>query len=163
MQRNVPGFLDFRYRRVHIPRALRHFNAGFVGKVAEIRGQLPGANLVVPHQVQAVGFGKGIDNGLELLAHVQRGRIFGITDSIFMIVSVVGGPLGGLLAGRLGFKTLYLVAMVFYLLASVLRLRMAIQVRRAAPTAGQPLSLAGLRGKTQPPAAAGQAWSRDET
>jgi MFS family permease len=77
----------------------------------------------------------------------QRGRIFGLTDSLFMIVTVVGGPLGGLLAGRLGYKSLYLVAMVFYLLASVLRVRMAIQVRRVTSSTGQPLSFSGLRTK----------------
>lgn len=77
----------------------------------------------------------------------QRGRIFGLTDSIFMIVAVVGGPLGGLLAGRTGYKSLYLVAMMFYVLASVLRVRMAIQARRTTPVKGQGLSFAGLRNK----------------
>ncbi len=75
----------------------------------------------------------------------QRGRVFGFTDSLFMIVSVVGGPLGGLLAGRLGYKSLYLVAMIFYVLAAVLRVRMAVRYQRQAPGTGKPFSLGGFR------------------
>jgi MFS family permease len=59
----------------------------------------------------------------------NRGRVFGITDTIFQITGVLGPPLGGLLAGRLGFKTMFLVSAVLYTCAALLRILMATNVR----------------------------------
>lgn len=61
----------------------------------------------------------------------NRGRVFGITQTIFMVVSVVGPPLGGWLAEDYGFKLMLFVAGVFYLIAAVMRVGMA---REAAKT-----------------------------
>ena len=61
----------------------------------------------------------------------NRGRVFGISQTIFMIVSVVGPPLGGWLADDYGFKLMLLVAGVFYFVAAIMRISMA---REAAKT-----------------------------
>lgn len=77
----------------------------------------------------------------------NRARVFGLTQSLFAIVSVVGPVLGGFLAERFGFKSMLLVAGAFYLLATALRVSMA---RRAASSGGkesapQKLSLQSLK------------------
>src|SRR5215207_7414987 len=55
----------------------------------------------------------------------NRGKMFGISQAIFMVVSVVGPPLGGWLAGSYGFKLMLLVAGIFYFIAMIMRLGMA--------------------------------------
>lgn len=61
----------------------------------------------------------------------NRGKVYGISQAIFMIVAVVGPPLGGWLTGAFGFKLMLFVAGVFYFIAMVMRLSMA---REAAKT-----------------------------
>jgi len=61
----------------------------------------------------------------------NRGKVYGITDTIFQITGVIGPPLGGLLAGRLGFKAMFLVSAVLYGCAALLRIWMATTVRWA--------------------------------
>ncbi len=61
----------------------------------------------------------------------NRGRVYGISQAIFMIVAVVGPPLGGWLTGAYGFKLMLFVAGVFYFIAMIMRLSMA---REAAKT-----------------------------
>jgi MFS family permease len=61
----------------------------------------------------------------------NRGKVFGVTQTIFMVVSVVGPPLGGWLADDFGFRTMLLVAGVFYFIAALIRISMA---REAAKT-----------------------------
>jgi MFS family permease len=71
----------------------------------------------------------------------ERGRVFGASQGIFMIVGVVGPALGGLLAARLGFKPMLLVAALVYTLAAGLRIWMATSARFAPPAraaAGSP-------------------------
>jgi MFS family permease len=75
----------------------------------------------------------------------NRARVFGMTDTIFMVVGVIGPPLGGELAGRYGFKLMLGVATVIYAVATVVRVgmaRSAAKGREANPTR---LSLAGLK------------------
>ena len=55
----------------------------------------------------------------------QRGRVFGVTSSIYMTVTVIGPALAGLLANRFGFKFMMSVALVFYLAATLVRVWMA--------------------------------------
>lgn len=62
----------------------------------------------------------------------NRGKVYGITDTIFQITGVLGPPLGGLLAGRFGFKTMFLVSAILYSCAALLRIWMATTVRWAA-------------------------------
>ena len=54
-----------------------------------------------------------------------RGRVFGITQGIYMVVTVIGPFLAGMLAYRLNFKVMLFVAFVFYLLATLMRIWMA--------------------------------------
>ncbi|MEP0805510.1 MAG: MFS transporter [Chloroflexota bacterium] len=74
----------------------------------------------------------------------NRGKVFGITQTIFMVVSVVGPPLGGWLAEDYGFKLMLLVAGVFYLIAAVMRIGMAREAAKT-ETVKKVLSFAGLK------------------
>ncbi|NUQ86199.1 MAG: MFS transporter [Anaerolineales bacterium] len=74
----------------------------------------------------------------------NRGKVFGISQAIFMIVSVVGPPLGGWLAGSYGFKLMLLIAGIFYFIAMIMRLSMAREAAKGGATAHQKLSFASL-------------------
>jgi MFS family permease len=75
----------------------------------------------------------------------NRGKMFGISEGIFMLVAVVGPPLGGILADRFGFKFMFLVAGLLYGTASLLRFWMANQVRRTSEASPRALSMQSLR------------------
>ena len=79
-------------------------------------------------------------------AEENRARVYGITQTIFLIVTVVGPPLGGWLADSYGFKFMLIVAAVIYFCATLLRVFMA---KRAAShekkTASGRLTLASLK------------------
>jgi MFS family permease len=75
----------------------------------------------------------------------NRGKVFGISQAIFMIVSVLGPPLGGWLAGMYGFKLMLLVAGIFYLIATVIRLGMAREAAKTAVTKKDKLTFSGLK------------------
>ena len=75
----------------------------------------------------------------------NRGKVFGISQCIFMIVSVVGPPLGGWLAGMYGFKLMLLVAGLFYFVAMVMRLGMAREAAKGAAPVHQALSFGSLK------------------
>ena len=75
----------------------------------------------------------------------NRGKVFGISQAIFMIVSVVGPPLGGWLAGTYGFRLMLLVAGIFYFIAMVMRLGMAREAAKGASSVPQKLSLDSLK------------------
>ena len=68
------------------------------------------------------------------------GRVYGLSQSIFTIVGVVGPPLGGLLADNFGFQTLFIVAAVLYGSATIIRVWMARR-SRASAEAGEEKSL----------------------
>ena len=55
----------------------------------------------------------------------NRGKVYGITDTIYQVVGVIGPPLGGFLAGKYGFKVMLLVVTGFYTSAAILRIWMA--------------------------------------
>ncbi len=59
----------------------------------------------------------------------NRGRVYGITDTIYQITGVVGPPLGGFIAGIYGFKPMLFVAAIFYSIAAGLRIWMATTMR----------------------------------
>lgn len=75
----------------------------------------------------------------------NRGKVFGISQAIFMIVSVVGPPLGGWLAGSYGFKLMLLVAGIFYFIAMVMRLSMAREASKGGAITHQKLSFVSLK------------------
>jgi MFS family permease len=54
-----------------------------------------------------------------------RGRVYGITSSMFLVVNIVGPLLGGLVAQGVSFRMMYLVAGCFYGAAAAIRVAMA--------------------------------------
>jgi len=83
----------------------------------------------VPYALVGPSFGAFI---AENSTDENRGRVYGVTDTIFQITGVLGPPLGGLLAGRFGFKAMFMVSAVLYTCAALLRIWMATTVRWAA-------------------------------
>jgi len=75
----------------------------------------------------------------------NRGKVFGISQAIFMIVSVVGPPLGGWLAGSYGFRLMLLVAGIFYFIAMVMRLGMAREAAKGKSATHSKLSFDSLK------------------
>ena len=75
----------------------------------------------------------------------NRGRVYGITDTIYQVVGVIGPPLGGFLAGRYGFKAMLLVATGFYTSAAILRIWMARTMRSAGGSEPRQLTLASFK------------------
>jgi MFS family permease len=59
----------------------------------------------------------------------NRARVYGITQTIFTVVTVIGPPFGGFLVDKFVFKFMLLVAGIIYSIATVIRVMMA---RRAA-------------------------------
>jgi MFS family permease len=58
-------------------------------------------------------------------AEENRARVYGITQTIFAVVTVVGPPLGGWLADRYGFRFMLFIASLIYLSATIIRIFMA--------------------------------------
>lgn len=59
----------------------------------------------------------------------SRGRVYGVSRGIYMVVTVIGPSLAGLLAYRFNFRLMLVVAFVFYALATTVRIWMAISER----------------------------------
>jgi DHA1 family multidrug resistance protein-like MFS transporter len=76
----------------------------------------------------------------------NRARLFGISDTLFMIVGVVGPPLGGFLADRYGFRIMLGCAWVLYFFATIIRVGMARTAARGQEANPQKLTLGSLRG-----------------
>lgn len=58
-------------------------------------------------------------------AEETRGRVYGITSSMFLVVNIVGPLLGGAVAQGLSFTMLYIVAGSLYAAAALIRVMMA--------------------------------------
>jgi MFS family permease len=74
-----------------------------------------------------------------------RARVYGITQTIFMVVAVVGPPIGGWLVDNYGFKVMLVFAGILYTLATVVRVAMARVAARSVEAKPQSLSLVSLR------------------
>ncbi len=74
-----------------------------------------------------------------------RARVFGITQTFYGLVMVLGPALGGWLVDLYSFKTMLLVASSLYVLAAVIRVGMAQAARRGSEARPRGLSLSGLR------------------
>jgi MFS family permease len=81
----------------------------------------------------------------EQSAEHNRARLFGITDTLFMVIAVVGPPLGGYLVDNFGFRIMLAVAWVFYFGATLIRVSMARVAARGHEAHPQGLSLGNLR------------------
>lgn len=75
----------------------------------------------------------------------ERGRVFGLTRSIYMIVTVVGPALAGFLAYRFDFRLMLLVAFLLYSSATGVRIWMAMAERFAPQRAAEKPTWAGLK------------------
>jgi MFS family permease len=67
----------------------------------------------------------------------NRGKVYGISQAIFMIVAVVGPPLGGFMAGTYGFKLMLAMAGTFYFIAMLMRLSMAREAAKGDKANGE--------------------------
>ncbi|MBN1260044.1 MAG: MFS transporter [Anaerolineae bacterium] len=73
------------------------------------------------------------------------GKVYGLCESIFMIVGIVGPPLGGFLADQFGFKVMFMAATTLYGLATVIRLWMARNARKCAKASKSKPSFTALK------------------
>lgn len=78
-------------------------------------------------------------------AEENRGRVYGITGTIYQITGVVGPLLGGVLAGVYGFKWMLLVAAAIYSVAAVIRIWMATTMRSPDESRSKGLSWASFK------------------
>ena len=74
-----------------------------------------------------------------------RGRVYGLSETIFQIVSVVGPPLGGFIAFRYGFRIMLLVSTILYTIAALLRIWMARAARFTSESKPRKLSFRSFR------------------
>ncbi len=75
----------------------------------------------------------------------SRGRVYGISQAMFMIVGVVGPPIGGYMSQYLGFKTMFIVAGALYGTATIIRLLMARKAAGEKEESSEKLSLGQLK------------------
>ncbi len=55
----------------------------------------------------------------------NRARVYGVTQTLFGLVSVIGPPIGGWLVHAYNFKTMLVIAAILYFIATIIRLVMA--------------------------------------
>jgi MFS family permease len=75
----------------------------------------------------------------------NRAQLFGISDTLFMVVGVLGPPLGGYLADAYGFRIMLGVAWVLYFLATIIRVSMARTAARGLEANPRKLTMDNLR------------------
>ena len=78
-------------------------------------------------------------------AEENRARVFGITETIFIVVTIIGPPLGGWLVDSYGFKFMLTCAGALYFLATLIRIAMARAASRGREASQQKLSLVSLK------------------
>ena len=75
----------------------------------------------------------------------NRGKVYGLTGTIYQVCGVLGPPLGGFLAGRYGFKIMLLGAASFYIVAAGLRIWMATTMRTPEEKTAPKLSMTSFK------------------
>jgi DHA1 family multidrug resistance protein-like MFS transporter len=60
----------------------------------------------------------------------NRGKVYGLTGTIYQLTGILGPPLGGFLVGMYGFKIMLLGAAIFYTCAAGLRIWMATTMHK---------------------------------
>ena len=76
----------------------------------------------------------------------KRGRVYGITSSMFLVVNIVGPLVGGAVAEDLSFTVLYLVAGSLYSVAAIIRVFMARYASRRDKEVGKSADRPSLGG-----------------
>ena len=67
----------------------------------------------------------------------NRAKVYGLVDSFYTIVAIVGPPFGGFLVDQFGFKVMLIVAASIYTVATVIRVRMAASAHLEANSVGK--------------------------
>jgi MFS family permease len=75
----------------------------------------------------------------------NRARVFALSQTIFGIVAVIGPVLGGWLVDLRGYKFMILIAGLFYLAATILRIFMAREASKGSESQPKKLSFTGLK------------------
>lgn len=75
----------------------------------------------------------------------NRARLFGITQTLFGVVSVIGPLLGGYLVDAMGFKRMLLVAAALYLVATLIRISMAREASKGIEAQSNRLTFDSLK------------------
>jgi len=96
----------------------------------------------IPFALVGPSFGAFI---AENSAEENRGKVYGLTGTIYQVCGVLGPPLGGFLAGTYGFKIMLLGAATFYVLAAGLRIWMATTMRKPEEKVTPKLSLTSFK------------------
>lgn len=79
-------------------------------------------------------------------SHEKRGRAFGMVDSVFQLVGIIGPPLGGFLVFNFSFGVMMWTAAIMYAVATILRIWMALRFKdQDRPRNGGQLSWSGLK------------------
>jgi MFS family permease len=66
-----------------------------------------------------------------------RGQVFGMAEGLFMVVGVIGPPIGGFISEQYGFIAMFAVAGLFYSSATVVRIWMARGAHKAEKAADE--------------------------
>lgn len=96
----------------------------------------------IPYALVGPSFGAFI---AENSSEENRGKVYGITSSIFQITGVIGPALGGYLVGAYSYKMMLLIAGVLYTIATVLRIWMATTMRSPQEREPRSLSMASFK------------------
>ena len=96
----------------------------------------------IPYALVGPSFGAFI---AENSSEDNRGRVFGITGTIYQVTGVIGPALAGFLAGLYGFKLMLMVSACLYTIAAVLRIWMATTMRSPDERQPEELSLASFK------------------
>lgn len=71
----------------------------------------------------------------------NRARVYGVVDTFYTIVAIIGPPVGGFLVDRYGFKIMLIAAASLYTVATVLRVHMARKAAHPNQKEGQKAGL----------------------
>jgi MFS family permease len=75
-----------------------------------------------------------------------RGRVYGITSTMYMVVNIIGPILGGTIAQGFSFRAMYVIAACLYITAAVIRILMARHAGRKKEKSRGTTSRPGLSG-----------------
>ena len=67
----------------------------------------------------------------------NRAKVYGLVDTFYTIVSIVGPPFGGFLVDRYGFKIMLMVAASIYTVVTVMRVFMALKAKHPGQDEGK--------------------------
>lgn len=79
----------------------------------------------------------------------NRGKVFGITNSLYQVIGIIGPLLGGYLAQNFSYKRMYFVALILYFTAAIIRFWMATSVTLNPEKKSEELSLQSLKKRMQ--------------